>query len=278
MKTGVAMWHYHHRSVAENVRYFTDNGLRVLGFNQLLLMEAFEAGEADEVARILKDTETSLTMHGALSYSHEAERVEDFKKRMMLIGEWQEKYRLIQINSFDVPQSIRDDVRPYIDYAMNTVKHCYTAVEDFGLTDAERVQIDDLKTDKRFGYLVDIGHLYIRMRGKTVKPATLFNNSPTECPVCETPQREDFLRAFASKEFPVLEIHLHNNDGADDLHYFLDEGTLDISVIADVLKTIDYQGIVTIESAPGFRFECDPAESDRRICASVDYWNTLTSQ
>ena len=82
---------------------------------------------------------------------------------------------------------------------------------------------------------------------------------------------EDFLKAFQSKEFPIFEIHLHNNDGVADEHGFLEKGTMDIRVIADVLKQIDYKGIVTIETVPRMHGYHYP-ESDARILETYEFW------
>ena len=35
-KTGLAMWHYHHRNVIENVCFFADCGFRLLSLNSLI--------------------------------------------------------------------------------------------------------------------------------------------------------------------------------------------------------------------------------------------------
>jgi sugar phosphate isomerase/epimerase len=56
------------------------------------------------------------------------------------------------------------------------------------------------------------------------------------------------------------------------MHYFLDDGTLDIKMIADVLKTIGFDGVLTIESAPGFVFPCAYPESDERILQTYKIW------
>lgn len=89
------------------------------------------------------------------------------------------------------------------------------------------------------------------------------------------PGYDDFMQAFASKKFPIFEIHLHNNDGVDDLHYFFDDGTLDMNVIAKVLEDIKYDGVLTIESAPGFKFECKYPVADERILQTFELWKKL---
>ena len=91
----------------------------------------------------------------------------------------------------------------------------------------------------------------------------------------EQPTYEDFLSALLSKEFPIYEIHLHNNNGVEDLHCFLDDGNLDMKMIANVLKHIGFDGVLTIESAPGLKFQCAYSESDRRILENYELWKNL---
>ena len=70
---------------------------------------------------------------------------------------------------------------------------------------------------------------------------------------------------------------MHNNDGVNDLHYFFDDGTLDIKTIARVLQDIKFDGVLTIESAPGLLFECKYPESDERILETFEIWKSLSN-
>lgn len=276
MKTGIAMWHYPHRTTIENIEYFAGQGIKTLGLNQSQLTDACEAGKGAELAQVIKKNDLTITLHGALTYSHSEEDVTDYKKRMDTVGEWQKKYGLLSVVSFDVFECTRDNITEYVRYALDNIPDCSIAVEDFGLTADERAQIEIFKNNERFGYLIDIGHMYMRLCGKSTRDdLTLFLNSPDECPACDNPGKEQFLKAFKSKEFPIKEIHLHNNDGKNDMHYFLNDGTLDIKMIAQVLDETGYDGVVTIESAPGFMFECKYPESDIRILEDVKYWEDI---
>ena len=273
MKNGLAIWHYPHRSVLENVLFFAEQGfdsVSILGYH----MDEICADEQQsaELARLINEKRIVLTVHHKLPLNHSEESVSSFKATVERFAAWQRKYKSIDILSFDVLEPIRDCITPYIDYVLEKVPFSKIALEDFGLTNGERQQIEHLKSCERFGYLIDIGHMYIRMHGKRHEGETLMINSPDECPATEQPTAEDFLRAFRSKEFPIFEIHLHSNDGITDLHYFLDDGVLDVKMIADVLKEIDYRGILTIESAPGCMFRCAYPESDKRILETYKLW------
>lgn len=273
MKNGLAAWHYPHRTMIENIQYFSAEGFEYLSLLGSRFAETVENEEKGaKLADVIEKSGAVITVHYILPVSHSEADVKVFEKGIEAIGSWQKKYNLISVLSFDVPQKIRDNITDYIDFVMAAVKNARIAVEDFGLTENERLQIEHLKTNERFGYLIDIGHMYIRLRGENTNEVTLFTNSPDEGGVCPVPSFNEFLQAFKSKQFPVFEIHLHNNDGVNDLHYFLEDGTLDIKMIAKVLKELGYDGILTIESAPGFKFECKGAEADAKILNTYNYW------
>ena len=49
-----------------------------------------------------------------------------------------------------------------------------------------------------------------------------------------------------------------------------------MEMIARVLSDIKYEGVLTIESAPGFMFECKYPESDERILQTFELWKRLS--
>ena len=273
MKNGLAIWHYPHRSVLENVEFFARQGfdsVSILGDHMDQICA--DDRKAEELARLISEHGVVLTVHHRLPRDHSAESVSKFESAVDRFAAWQSKYRCIDVLSFDALEGVRDNVAPYVEYVMEAAPVPKIALEDFWLTCAERAQIEHLKSNARFGYLIDIGHMYIRICGKRTEGETLFLHSPDECPKNERPSLCEFLQAFRSKEFPIFEIHLHNNDGIRDMHYFLEDGALDVQIIADVLQEISYDGILTIESAPGFQFACAYPESDTRILETYALW------
>lgn len=275
-KCGLAMWHYQHRTTVENVKFFAENGFEVLALNQWQIVDCILAEDKGALlAESLYDNNLRITVHGGMPVSHKLEDVNEFKKKITLISEWQKKYGLIDVISFDVFDAIRDNMSSYIDFVLDKIENCKVAVEDFGLNENELSQIEHLRNNDRFGYLIDIGHMYIRLTGKPVGHETLFQHSDYEGERTEYVGYEEFLKAFQSKTFPIYEVHLHNNDGVDDLHLFLEDGTLDMKIIADILKELKYDGIVTIESAPGFRFACAGAMADEGIIKTYNYWKNI---
>ncbi len=272
MVNGLAIWHYPHRNDLENARFFAENGFGGVSMHGRAMAKiCMDEKRSAEFAALIQEKKLVLTAHGKLPASHGEADVEEFKLYVDSVAKWQEKYGLLAVYSFDVPQEIRDNILPYVEYVLQYKQFEKVAVEDFGLTEAERAQIEPLKGNGRFGYLIDVGHMNIRLRGLNTDPVTLFANSPQECPQTEAPYFAEFLRAFKSKEFPIFEIHLHNNDGISDQHCFLEDGTIDMMMMADVLIEIGYDGIVTIESVPRLQ-GCHYPESDARIVNTFELW------
>lgn len=272
MKNCLAIWHYPHRTIEENIRYFAGQGYDAVSVHGAQLVQALTQGRDESLAQAVQDSRVVLTVHYALPKSHDARHVQEYRQGIDVLEAWQRAHGLIHILSFDVPTPIRDQIGPYLDYAMERVSDCLLAVEDFGLTSDERAQIEYLKGNPRFGYLMDIGHMFLRIGGRNKSGKPLFTNSPDECPARENPGYDDFMKALRSKEFPIFEMHLHNNDGESDLHWFLENGPLDIPMIARVVRDFGFDGIMTIESAPGFKFECRGDAADLGIMKTFAYW------
>ena len=275
MVNGLAIWHYPHRNDLENLRFFAKNGFEGVSMHGRAMAKVGMNEELSEAfASVIKETNLVLTAHSKLPLSHSEEEVAIFKRDIDAIAKFQKKYGLLEVLSFDVAQEVRDHVMPYIEYVLQYEQFGKIALEDFGVTEDERAQIEPLKGNKRFGYLLDLGHMNIRIHGINTEPINLFRNSPSECPQTEKPAYAEFLQAFRSKEFPIFEIHLHNNDGIGDLHNFLEIGTIDMKDIARILKEMDFQGVVTIESVPRLQGYHYP-ESDEKILETFAYWQSL---
>ncbi|MBQ6990952.1 MAG: hypothetical protein IJN58_07835 [Clostridia bacterium] len=275
MKDGLAIWHYPHRSTIENVLFFASQGftsVSLLGSHMDDLCKRPDLAKL--LADIVKEKDLTLTVHSKLPASHGEWDVAAFRASIEGYAAWQREYGLISVLSFDVADAIRDNITPYLQYVLDAVPGCKVAIEDFGLNPAERGQIECFKSEPRFGYLLDMGHMFIRLRGKNDR-ATLFRHSDEEAPQSDNPGYDHFMAAFRSKEFPIFELHVHNNDGERDMHYFLEEGTLDIPMLARVIRDFGFDGVLTIESAPGFQFPCVYPESDQKILETCRYWKSL---
>ena len=260
MYNGLAAWHYKHRTYCENADFFATNGFEAVSMLGLHMDRVVQDPEqAKELARIIREHKPILTVHHKLPASHSEDDVAAFHAAIDHFGAWQKEYGLIHILSFDVPGKIRGDLAKYVDYVLENVPNCSVGLEDYCLNESEKLDVFRFKSEPRFGHLVDIGHLHIRL------------TAAADASGC-VPVYEDYLAYFRGLEFPVWEMHLHNNNGKDDQHQFLPCGTLSIPDMAKLLTEINFDGVLTIESAPGYTFECFGEDADRGIFNDYEYW------
>lgn len=272
MKIGLAIWHYQHRSLCENIDFFAKHGFdAVSGLGDEIAAACKEQKTAKELADHILANKLLFTVHHKLP--NKKYDIELFKNDIHALHNWQKKYGLIEILSFDVWERDEKISKKYIDYTVDLFSDTDTkiAVEDFGLNDDERNQIEHLKSNKKFGYLMDLGHLNIRLGGTPTEDSQWFRFSGESLPLkAGDRSQQAFYNAFLSKEFPIFEIHIHNNDGKTDWHNFLTDGIMDIDDICKVIKKVEFNGVLTIETAPTWH-KCMGEEADRRILESLDY-------
>ena len=275
MLNGLAIWHYPHRSMVDNIDFFAAMGLPSVSVHGAQFARALaDPAVALALADAVREGGVVFTVHYALPKNHGEDAVAAFRAGLDAIAAWQSRHGLISVLSFDVPGPLREGagIGAYLDLVLERVPACRVAVEDFGLNAAERAQISHLRGNERFGYLVDLGHMLIRMRGQNTSGKPLFTNTPDEHPPIDAPDSTAITEALGRKDFPIFEMHLHNNDGVNDLHWFLEDGVFDIPAVAAALKALHYDGILTVESAPGFRFECRGTAADEGIRRTLAYW------
>lgn len=61
---------------------------------------------------------------------------------------------------------------------------------------------------------------------------------------------EDYIRSLP---LPIIELHVHDNNGLTDRHESLGSGTLDLAGAVRGLKAVGFDGISTVEVVPGLR-------------------------
>ena len=260
MYNGLAAWHYRHRTHCENADFFASNGFEAVSLLGLHFDRVVQdAVQAEEMASIFRKHKVVLTVHHKLPASHNDEDVAAFHAAIDHFGAWQKQHNLICILSFDVPRPIRGDLAKYVDYVLENVPNCSVGLEDYCLNDNEKQDVERFKSEPRFGHLVDIGHLHLRLTEAASAKGRV-------------PVYDEYLSYMRGLEFPVLEMHLHNNDGKKDQHQFLTCGSLSIPDMARMITEIGFDGVLTIESAPGYTFECFGEDADRGIFNDYDYW------
>ncbi len=133
-------------------------------------------------------------------------------------------------------------------------------IEDFPLDqwayDGYRTHLAPLADLPRYGLLVDLGHMNIRRR------------------------RQHYFKGVSVLEYfdrlpvPLIEIHVHDNDGNRDQHGPIGFGNLPFDETASALRSIGFDGVSTIEIAPGFHGST-PAASTPKVEESLRHWRKL---
>ena len=273
MKLGLAIWHYPHRTLCENIDFFASHGFdAVSGLGDEIVGACRDSETAKALAAHISANNVAFTVHHKLPNQRQSYSPEAFIDDIRVLRDWQMEYGLIDVLSFDVWQRDEDIPKRYIDLTLELFSDTGTriAVEDFGLTDGERAQVERLKGTERFGYLMDLGHLNIRLGGTPTEDSQWFRFSGESGLKPGDRSGQAFYNALMSKEFPVFEMHIHNNDGCTDWHDFLDAGVMDIAAVCGAVKRFGFDGIMTIETAPTWH-KCFGEEADRRILGSLGY-------
>ena len=120
MINGLDISHYPHRTPIENVAFFADKGfssVSIYGFFMDRLCRDKELSA--QLASVVNEKNIVLTVHHKLPLSHDPAHIRDFEEAIDYMAKWQEKFGLLSVLSFDVPQDIRDNVLPYINYVLN---------------------------------------------------------------------------------------------------------------------------------------------------------------
>lgn len=136
-------------------------------------------------------------------------------------------------------------------------------VEDFPLDSMAlehfSSELGDAYRHPRTGMLVDVGHMHMRM-----KRSAYFSGMSVR----------DY---FARLPCRIVEVHLHDNSGERDEHGHLGMGSVRFDEVASALREIGFDGVCTIEIAPGFHGST-PEESKPRAQESLLMWRKLLSE
>jgi len=278
MFKGVNICHFPYRTGAENVYFFAEKGFdSVSQHGFFFLSDISDPVTRAKFTQALQNTGMRFSVHHLLPNSRNNYTPEIFAKHMETFRGWQDETGLLWNLSFDVYPDIRPRASSCIRIALDAFRGTDTkiSVEDYGLSPEEKEDLEALRGEEAFGFLVDIGHMNVRLcnTGKKWGHAALEqwgeayplppgNNSP-----------EAFRNALQAKDFPIYEIHLHNNSGCGDEHRWLEEGNIDMQGLARILKDLEFDGIVSMETVPDWTGT--PEHVARQKELEQDVWRYL---
>lgn len=249
MKIAVAGWHYSHRTLNQNAEYFLKNGFDLfsaLGKDFAELMK--DRQEAEKLAETLQSiakergepSERLLTVHYGLPDPTKREDVEAFYASLEEILAWEERFGRLRVLSFDVWYP---NVFPLVEHVVRQFAETKVRVafEDYCL---DGLDADHAELMNRYPFyeLVDAGHMNFRLFGGGGDHSV-----------------QGFHREFDKLGLPVIETHIHNNNGLRDMHrplldpemLALDAGSFDTEAYLTLLRDRGLNDvIVTIETMP----------------------------
>ncbi|GEM_PF-4144146 len=234
---GLAAWNLPHRCDSDNIRFLAPYGFRSLS---LLGMDFRKIcfgnpDEAEKIASAVRDTGVILTVHDKIPATMHDENIDEFFMTMDCVAEWQKKYRLITNYTFDAPKErgeiyfvIKEIIDRYGDLGIRF------GTEDFPLNTEDAKLIREFATNGQWYNLVDLGHMNLRL-------TALGDNS-----------FDAYMRAIQAFPLKIIEMHVHNNFGVKDDHFATDNGTAPIKKVLGQLEAVGYDGVMTVETVPGW--------------------------
>ena len=260
MKKGVTIWNYKQKPTMEMAREFYEAGFDAISWHGRYFSEADDRGR-DEIADFLNETKMYFTVHHRLP---KAKDDDDYYKafyvHMDRILNWQIKYGLLGGLTFD----IYSEYESTLSYLADAIKMfrgtgVFLACEDVPLTQDvyDGFFKNFLTADDNFGILIDIGHMNIRMTQQNKRG------------------HQDFIDVFNNLPLQLKEIHLHDNLGENDDHMYSGYGTLPHNSIAQGLKAINFDGVVSVEiiQREGWKVEDAIKYANMTHKALQDCWN-----
>lgn len=260
MRYGIAIWNYCWRpaGLPDAIRHFASQGFDTIGLHPGQFADCPREHLA-AVAASLRDLNLAAGVHGACAMD---ERAADTV--IEALGD--------RLCSVTLDSAMREDSRgrlhdgQRIAAALSRLQRLtegtdvLLGIEDFPLDHAAleyfRAELGDVLTHPRTGILIDVGHMHMRMKTSSYFSALSVHDYFRRPPV------------------PLVEVHLHDNNGMKDEHGHFGFGSVPFPEIANALRAMKYDGLCTIEIAPSFHGST-PEGSKPKAAESLRTWKTL---
>ncbi|MBM3476342.1 MAG: sugar phosphate isomerase/epimerase [Armatimonadetes bacterium] len=260
MRYATAIWNYAEEGVRlpELVREFVGFGYDTISFSSGNFGDMKDP-DVREAARVIEEQRLGVTVHCAFDFG-----IEGVTKVLELFGD------AVLAVTFD-PMSEVDScgmcfatgaMAPAIAEILRRSEgsELRVGIEDLPLDEKAleryREDLGPLAEEPRYGMLIDVGHLNMRLRRWKYFAGLPVAEYITRIPV------------------PIIEAHLHDNNGEGDQHGYLGFGNLDFAAVAEGLKAAGFEGVSTVEIAPSFHGST-PAASKPRAKESLAQWKAL---
>ena len=277
MKLGFSSCNQPQRDFYGNMRYSKERGYECIEAFGPQIDAILAEGRGDELAALSAET-VPFTVHH-ITPPTDPEKKEDFRQRMRRIHEFHLKHpHCILVLSFDT-WAQRDLIKDSILYVLDLFSDTSLpiATEDYPLNAKDAEDYKECLAYPNYCLLSDLGHTNVRLSDTGEQKTWCLWNEGENLPLpagVNTP--EAFANAMKRKPLPVVQVHVHNNDGTKDNHRALDDGTADFAGVAKELRKLGWDGIVILEASPTIHGITGDAadrflEKDTALWRS--YWN-----
>lgn len=230
MYRGVAIWNYAGDAV-ENAERFRQAGFDAISWNAPLFVDRYNDDDRERVAAYLKQSGQYFTMHNLLPNPYDPKEQESARYAWNCIADWNRRHQLLRGMTFDFWHP-HDDQLPLLRECMDVFEgqDVFFACEDTPLNARTMEKFAKyLKPSDDVGILIDLGHMNIRQWMR------------------EEHEREDFMQVFRQLPMKLRELHVSDNKGRKDEHREVGYGNLPLADVAAAVKSIGFDGIVTVE-------------------------------
>lgn len=257
MRYAISIWSFinESNSIVDLIRFFTDSGYDAISMKPENILHADKA-ERDAMKSILVEKGLPVTVHARSSI-----RINELD----IIIEFLESN--LECISLDPDCRIDPDanffktlnVLPVLEHLMSSPKsdNILFGLEDFPLNQRalnnNMSELSLLVECPRFGILLDIGHSNLRTSGS------------------EHSKQGDLEKYLRNIPVPIIELHVHDNDGTGDQHMPPGKGNIDFSLVSETLLGKNFNGISTIEINPRQYNSRADAEKNHAI-EGLNFW------
>ncbi len=257
MKTAIAIWNYcwNPENIMEWIVKFAESGFEAVSFNPRQFGDG-RTGCLPEISALLTECNLTATLHGKVSGNSDLmDTVVQALSENLYAATMDPRRIQTSIGHIHNAAAEIDAIQRLLNLTSDS--DIRVAIEDFPLDraalDFYMKDLDDIYSDSRTGILIDVGHMHLRMN-----QSSYFRNQSVP----------DYFRSLPC---PLVEVHLHDNNGKQDQHGHFGFGGINFAEVASALKEIRFNGVCTIEIAPGFH-DSTPEESLPRAIESLQTW------
>jgi len=229
MKVGIAIWNIRKTSIVATIDHLSSMGFTALSF----LGSSFEDESEKAVASAIKRNKLVVTFHLAFFSMRKKRFLKDLKTRLDNINGFikrnkMEKYvlNICFDPAFDeagkkhnVVYNAKNTIRA-LKFTLKNTKTLKVGIENWTVNSkiADFEKIRKAVKSKRLGLLLDLGHMNIAVKQGLIDRQNLF----------------DYINALP---LPVVELHIHDNNGEEDSHLPLGRGNMDYPEVFNILKS-----------------------------------------